>query len=137
MKCRLSTDAVTQGRRACRMAAIAAARSTRCITFPPRTLPSPLASLGSASSEYSEIDSRTGFPCIVCSGVFAPAEALRVGHRLAGQKTFGRSRERAGGGRILQGAVSERVMVPLDHVVDADRVAGLARDRKPHRVRAV
>ena len=53
-KCRLSTDAVTTGLRACRKPAMAAARSTRCITLPPSTLPMPLASLGSASSEYSD-----------------------------------------------------------------------------------
>src|SRR5579871_3025225 len=49
------------------MAAMAPARSTRCITLPPSTLPSPLASLGSASSEYSEIDSPTVLPCVMLS----------------------------------------------------------------------
>jgi len=40
-----STEAVTTGRRACRRAASAAAKSTRCMTFPPSTFPSPLASI--------------------------------------------------------------------------------------------
>src|ERR1700724_595756 len=69
-------DAVTTGQRACLTPARAAARSTRCITLPPRTFPSVLASLGSANSEYSEIDSRTKRPGTVeftartCGGSF-------------------------------------------------------------------
>ena len=63
-KWRLSTAAVTTPRRAWRIAAMAPARSTRCITVPPSTWPQPLASLGSASWEYSEADSRTGLPCM-------------------------------------------------------------------------
>src|SRR5690349_24047523 len=61
-------EAVTTGQRACRIAASAPARSTRCMTFPPRTLPRLLASLGSASSEYSDCDSRTGLPCMWSGG---------------------------------------------------------------------
>ena len=38
-----STEAVTTGQRAWRMAAVAAARSTRCMMRPPRRLPSVLA----------------------------------------------------------------------------------------------
>jgi len=57
-----STEAVTTGLRAWRMAAIAPARSTRCMTLPPSTLPRPLASIGKANSAYSDVDSRTGFP---------------------------------------------------------------------------
>src|SRR5690348_10546254 len=71
------------------MAAMAPARSTRCMTLPPRTLPSPLASFGSANSEYSETDSRTNLPCIMLSryhaahvGVarFGPARLLTIDH---------------------------------------------------------
>ena len=57
-----STEAVTTAHRECRTAASAAAISTKCITLPPRTLPSVLASFGSANSEYSETDSRTKRP---------------------------------------------------------------------------
>jgi hypothetical protein len=61
-------------RRACRIAAMAPARSTRCITVPPSTCPQPLASFGSASSEYSETDSRTGLPCMAL--LQAPLQSL-------------------------------------------------------------
>src|SRR6516165_1506517 len=44
---------------------MAPARSTRCMTLPPSTLPSPLASFGRANSEYSEIDSRTALPSVI------------------------------------------------------------------------
>src|SRR5579864_4620186 len=57
-----STEAVTTEHLEWRTAANAAARSTRCITLPPRTFPRVLASLGSANSEYSEMDSRTNRP---------------------------------------------------------------------------
>jgi len=45
-----------------RMAANAPAMSTRCITRPPSRKPSGLASFGSAISEYSDADARTGRP---------------------------------------------------------------------------
>ena len=104
-KWRLSTEAVTTGMRAWRMAAMAAARSTRCMTLPPSTLPRPLASLGSASSEYSEIDSRTGLPSHVhliagCRSArrgfgFAPQIAFHVGARLAVEDLAGGRLEKA------------------------------------------
>ena len=47
-----------------RIAAIAPARSTRCMILPPSRLPSMLVSFGSASSEYSDFDSRTYRPSV-------------------------------------------------------------------------
>ncbi len=44
-----SIEAVTTGRRAWRIAAIAAARSVHCMTVPPKALPSALAWLGITS----------------------------------------------------------------------------------------
>src|ERR1039457_1506154 len=92
-KFKLSTEAVTTGLRACRMAAMAPARSTRCMTFPPRTLPRPLASLGSASSEYSDADSLTGLPSIVSDPLYG-ANSFR--HRPAPGGSRSRPQEDSG-----------------------------------------
>src|SRR5262249_19204178 len=68
-----STEAVTTGQRACRMAANPPARSTRCMTLPPSTFPKLLASLGSARSEYSETDSRTNLGVMCTSHISTTA----------------------------------------------------------------
>ena len=57
-----STCAVTTGVRAWRPAAIAAQMSIQCITRPPITLPSGLASLGKTISVISVCEAETGRP---------------------------------------------------------------------------
>src|SRR5688572_992743 len=54
---RSSIDAVTQSRRECRCAVIAATTSIQCITVPPSTFPSGFVSLGSTSCTISVADS--------------------------------------------------------------------------------
>src|SRR5271166_6648665 len=122
MKCRLSTDAVTTGQRACRSAAIAAARSTRCITFPPRTFPSPLASLGSAISEYSETDSRTGLPSKARLRLAAQI-TLRIRLRLAGEHARRGLANGPAGHRILQRAVRKGMVVALGYPRNCHQLA--------------
>src|SRR5581483_7054043 len=119
---KLSTDAVTQGLRAWRRAAMAAQRSTRCMSLPPRTLPRPLASLGSASSEYSEIESRTGWPSIgLLSEILPPQVALDVSEGLPLENGFrGMVGKDAALERVFQRTVSERMMIALQDVVKLD-----------------
>ena len=136
-KCRLSTEAVTTGLRACRMAAMAAARSTRCMTLPPSTLPRPLASLGSASSEYSRDRFAYRFAFHVLSDaaqrprlpIFAAGSSPRrrapAGrHGLRRRRGWPNARRR----RILQRAVGEGMMIALQHVVEAQAVGVVARE---------
>src|ERR1700722_7974699 len=67
------------------MAAMAPARSTRCMILPPSRLPSPLASLGRASSEYSAMDSLTRRPSISVADLFQICGG--AGTRLAFQRS--------------------------------------------------
>src|SRR5512133_1187426 len=108
-----STDAVTTARRACRIAVMAPARSTRCMTRPPSMFPSALASLGSANSAYSDFDSLTGLPSsmwLFRGGGGAPQVALDVCAGLPFQQGRGEERSEAHG----QGAVTVRMVVPFD-----------------------
>ncbi len=61
-------DAVTTGRRQCRMAAREAARSVHCMILPPNALPSTLASPGMTSSVSSTRDPEAGFPPSMAGG---------------------------------------------------------------------
>ena len=56
---------------------VAAQRSTYCISLPPKSVPSELASLGSVNSVYSDIDARTGLPA---AGFSAEASLTRSGY---------------------------------------------------------
>src|SRR5579885_2119175 len=102
------------------MAAMAPSRSTRCITLPPSTAPNTLASLGSASSEYSDCDSRTGLGFSMRQGVLSQQVALQVGFRLAlyaGVRM--RRHERPAAAGVHQRTVLHGRVVPLQHVADA------------------
>src|SRR5690349_19082083 len=132
-----SMEAVTTGQRACRMAASAPARSTRCMTFPPRTLPRPLASLGSASSEYSDCDSRTGLPSMWSGCGFRPDAqiARQIGARLVLNETIGVTHdERLFHARIFEQSLRIRQMIFLDSETHYDHSPGIAYDREAHRV---
>src|ERR1017187_10142698 len=76
-----SNEAVTTGLRAWRMAVMAPARSTRFMTLPPSTLPRPLASVGNASSAYSDMYSRTGFPLLESGLESGPESGAVMGGR--------------------------------------------------------
>src|ERR1700690_284992 len=154
-----STDAVTTGQRVWRMAASAPDMSTRCITRPPSRKPSGLASFGSAISEYSEADARTGLPVsgagsgfmadvtegsppMRAVGLFvgialAPQVAFHIGAGLPLERLAGAIPEQAGGRLELDGAVLRAAVGPLGDVEDLDEVSGVVGNAVANGVRAL
>src|SRR5438477_9012158 len=110
------------------------------MTFPPRTLPRPLASLGSANSEYSDADSRTGLPS---SGLPCIARGFPFPAQVAAGVSASLAREQGGAGlpacldRILQRSVAERVMIALHHVIKPYGGAIVSGNREAHGVGTV
>src|SRR5580698_9581201 len=101
------------------MAAIAPARSTRCMILPPSRLPRPLASLGSASSGYSATDSLTRRPSISARDLLAVLQ--EVGGGIDARLAFQRSGvHRFGSAVHSQRSHCDRVMVALARPGDVD-----------------
>src|SRR5579863_1422752 len=129
MKSIWSTEAVTTTLRQCFIAAIAPARSTRCMILPPSRLPRPLASLGSASSEYSATDSLTRRPSMSVSGL--PAVLQQVCGGIDTRLAFQRSSVRCVRSAIhSQRSHRDRVMVALARPRDVDDAVPIGLDRE-------
>ena len=104
------------------------------MTLPPSRFPRPLASLGRASSEYSEIDSRTnfGFSSFIAFGADSCAHKRWRAARAGGGRSAVAGTLRLG--RIIERSVRERPMISLERVEDPDRGPVVPRDAEANGV---